>query len=254
MKRKVILIAATLFFAAVFVISGYHLLKIWKEYSAANQVYSNLQNQYVESIPDNTDTTHSTDTSAEQGVPESQVPISIDFDALLAENKDVVGWLYMPDSPVNYPVVQAEDNDKYLRRDLKGKYLSAGTLFVDYRNGAVGTNGNYIIYGHNMKNGSMFHCLANYKKQSFFDTHPVFYYLTPEGNYKIELFAGTTVASDADIYIPSPSDATLADVIAKSTFQSDVLLAEGDCVVTLSTCSYEYDEARYVVLGKLTKL
>lgn len=248
MKRKVILTVATLFFAAVFVISGYQLLKIWKEYSVADEVYSDLQNQYVQTLPDNTEA------SVEQTEPVNPVPISIDFDALLKENKDVVGWLYMPDSPVNYPVVQAADNNKYLRRDLKGKYLSAGTLFVDYRNGAVGTDDNYIIYGHNMKNGSMFHCLANYKKQSFYDTHPVFYYLTPEGNYKIELFAGTTVASDADIYIPSPSDAALADVIAKSTFQSDVQLAEGDCVVTLSTCSYEYDEARYVVLGKLTKL
>lgn len=254
MKRKVFFTVPILFFACVFLFSGYNLIKIWSEYAQANAINEELQNQYVQTIPESTGIPDNADAFAPETTPQNPAPIQVDFDALLQKNKDVVGWLYLPDSPVNYPVVQAEDNNKYLRRDLNGKRLSAGTLFVDYRNGPTETDRNYIIYGHNMKNGSMFHCLANYKKQSFYETHPVFYYLTPEGNYKIELFAGTTIASDHDIYIPSPNTAAFADIIAKSTFQSDVLLAEGDCVVTLSTCSYEYDEARYVVLGKLTKL
>ena len=118
-------------------------------------------------IPDETD---SDDTEPPKA---TELPISIDFDSLLSRNKDVIGWLYCPDTVINYPVVQGENNDQYLRKDLDGKYLVSGTLFADYRNGALGEDANYIIYGHNMKNGTMFSLLAKYKQQSYYDKHPV---------------------------------------------------------------------------------
>ncbi len=249
MKRKVFYSAAILLFATLFLVSGYNLIKVWSEYAQADALNKELQKQYVQhnSIPG------STNTASPEIAQKSKAPIQVDFDALLKENEDIVGWLYLPNSPVNYPVVQAEDNNKYLRRDLKGKYLSAGTLFVDYRNDPIGTDRNYIIYGHNMKNGSMFHCLTNYKKQSYYDEHPVFYFLTPDATYEVPLVAAVTVPSDGNIYAPNPDDATIADILASSSFQGNVEITDDDCLITFSTCSYEYEEARYIVIGKMIK-
>ena len=154
--------------------------------------------------------------------------------------------------------MQAEDNDQYLRRALNGKYLVSGTVFVDYRNGAIGEDANYIVYGHNMKDGSMFSSLAKYKEQSYYDEHPVMYYLTPDGDYKIELYAGLVVKRDALIYVPNPEETEFAEFLtnakANSTFKSDIELTENDTLITLSTCSYEYNNARYIVVGKMDRL
>ena len=190
-------------------------------------------------------------TAAEETV---QMPISIDFDALKQENSDIVGWIYCPDTPINYPVVKGKDNNQYLRSDLNGKYLVSGTIFTDYRNGEVGEDPNYIVYGHNMKNSTMFGTLVKYKKQSYYDAHPMLYFLTPEGNYTIELIAGAVVKRDSDIYQTAPTDNTIADIMIKSTFNSTVDIGKGKNIITLSTCSYEFNNARYVVVGKLKKI
>ena len=184
-------------------------------------------------------------------------PIQVDFPALLAENSEIVGWLYSPDTPINYPVVQAENNDKYLRRDLYGKYLVTGTLFVDYRNRAVTEDRNYIIYGHNMKDDSMFASLMNYTDQAYYDAHPVLYYLTPDGDFKIELIAGLTVPEAFDLYTPTPNELWLTGFLEearlKSGFRSSVTLSDADRIVTLSTCSYDNKNGRFVLIGKLVK-
>jgi len=186
------------------------------------------------------------------------VPIQVAFDSLLAENPEVTGWLYCPDTPINYPVVQAENNKKYLRRDLHGKYLVTGTLFVEFRNRAITEDRNYIIYGHNMKDDSMFGSLLNYADQAYYDAHPVLYYLTPQGDYKIELIAGLMVPDNFGIYTPTPDELWfaefLADARAQSGFRSPVTVSGSDRIVTLSTCSYDKKNERYILIGKLIKL
>ncbi len=112
------------------------------------------------------------------------------FEKLTAEYPDTVGWLYCEGTPINYPVVQSKDNLRYLRRLPDGRYNAAGSLFADYRCKEVAASGNYIIYGHNMKNGSMFGTLVRYKSQNYYDEHPTLYYLTPERTFRIELIAG----------------------------------------------------------------
>lgn len=215
------------------------------EYYQADKAYSDLQNRFVALSSNETDRT-----------PKETAPISVDFEALLRENADIIGWLYCENTPINYPVVQAEDNDYYLRRDLHGEYLRTGTLFADYRCPTVGTGQNHIIYGHNMQNSSMFGTLVNYKEQKYYEEHPVLYYLTPNNDYKIELFSGFTADAKSDIYRTEIGDteafeAFLQEMIAKSTFNSDVFVTGEDRIVMLSTCSYEFNNARYVVFGKL---
>lgn len=231
-----------------FLIAAFNIGKIYYDYGKADSTYNGLQKEYVAA--------NKAPESIEIPQEKETAPITIAFDQLMARNKDVAGWLYCPDTVVNYPVVQGEDNDRYLHRDLDGKYLSSGTLFADYRNGAPGDDANYIIYGHNMKNGAMFHILANYKQQSYYDQHPVMYYLTPDRNYKVELFAGLVVKRDDKIYTPNPDSFAelLAEYQEKSTFTSNVILEPTDAIITLSTCSYEFSNARYIVIGRLTSL
>jgi len=184
----------------------------------------------------------------------------VDFEALWEINPDVVAWLYCEGTAINYPVVKGTDNEYYLRRLLDGTWNIAGSLFVDANNQPGFVDHNTIIYGHNLKDGSMFRCVAEYKKQEYYDAHPVMLLVTPEQNYEIQLFSGyvadpqkaeetwsTWYGSHGEFQ--SWIDATLA----RSTFSSDVLPTTADRFITLSTCSYEWEDARYVVVGVLVE-
>ncbi len=253
MKRKTIRII-NIVLIAVFVIAAFNIGKIYYDYNKADSTYEEIQYEYVASNEELFESEQKGANESEQ-TKAPEPPITIDFDALLSRNKDVVGWLYCPDTVINYPVVKGKNNDQYLRRDLDGKYLVSGTLFADYRNGKLGEDANYIIYGHNMKNGTMFNMLAKYKQQAYYDQHPVMYYLTPDGNYRLELFAGLVVKRDDKIYNPKLDEeaflALLNDYRARSTFKSDIEPQHNDTIITLSTCSYEFDNARYIVIGRL---
>ncbi len=127
----------------------------------------------------------------------------MDFGLLQAENPDVVGWIYCPDTEVNYPILQSEDNNYYLRRRSDGAYHIAGSVFANCRNAPGLSNENMILYGHNMSNGTMFALLPQYARQEFYDHHPVWYLLTPTANYKVELFAGFVTSPPVPRSTPS---------------------------------------------------
>lgn len=242
MKYKKLRTTLIAILTVVFAVSAFHIIKIAHDYKTADKANTELQERYVQDIEPTTDEE------------EIQVPISIDFEALKKENSDIIGWIYCPDTPINYPIVKGKDNNQYLRTDLNGKYLVSGTLFADYRNGNIGDDRNYIVYGHNMKNSTMFGTLVKYKEQSYYDAHPILYFLTPDENYIIELCAGAVVKRDSDIYNPNPEKNVLAAFTEKSTFQSSVEISEYESIITLSTCSYEFNNARYVLIAKLNKI
>ena len=106
--KKIIVRALIIIFAAVFVFSGYNVIKILTEDKKANTLYTGIQNEYTTPVVPN----------AEEEAEEDPLPISVDFTALRDRNSDVVGWLILPDTVLNYPVVQAANNEKYLRKDL----------------------------------------------------------------------------------------------------------------------------------------
>lgn len=226
----------------IFAVSVFQIVKITYDNKTAEKENTELQQRFVKKV------------AKRQDDKTVQVPIRIDFEALQTKNNDIVGWIYCPDTPINYPVVKGKDNNQYLRADLKGKYLVTGTIFVDYRNGNIGADSNYILYGHNMKNSTMFGTLVKYKEQAYYNAHPIMYYLTPNGNYLIELFAGAVVKDDSDIYQLTPQQATVEDLKAKSTFVSAFTTDITDSIITLSTCSYDFNNARYVLLGRLNKI
>ena len=194
----------------------------------------------------------------ENPLPGETAPIAVDFDALWETNQDVVGWLYCEDTPINLPLVQAEDNSYYLHRLLDGTWNSAGTLFVDCRNAGDFSDKNTIIYGHNMKNKEMFGTLSNYREQFYYEAHPIMWLLTPEESFQLALIAGYVAPYNAEIYSFGLAEGDISALMEKSikqsTFQSGFQPSQADRYVTLSTCSYEYDNARYVLIGCLRPL
>lgn len=196
------------------------------------------------------------DTESEKK-PEPQKPepetINVDFAGLTSKYPDVVGYIYAAYTGINYPIVQSSSNDYYLNHDLDGNVNNNGSIFIEHLNSSDFSDQNTIIYGHNMKSGLMFAHLTNYKNQSYYNAHPYFYIYTPTQNYKLNLYAGFVCEHDDEVYALSLSQSQLEAMAAKSTFKSNIGTPTGN-VVTLSTCSYEFDDARYVVVGELVPI
>ena len=163
----------------------------------------------------------------------------------------------MEDSIINYPIVKGNDNSFYLNHSIDGKYNPNGSLFIDYRNKDNFEDMVTYIYGHHMKNNTMFGNLELFKEQNYYDNHKEMYLFTKEDNYILELFAGFTTADGSEIYnyINSDSNKKLVDYAkSKSNFITNIEISSKDKVVVLSTCSYDYENARYVLLGILKKI
>ncbi len=122
----------------------------------------------------------------------------MDWDALKAINPDTVGWIYIPGTVVNYPIVQAADDEKYLTHDFKGSegwIATFGAIFLAAENSSDFSDPNNIIYGHHLNDGSMFACVADFSDAAQFNDHRTVYILTPEGNYELSTFALVHVAA-----------------------------------------------------------
>lgn len=181
--------------------------------------------------------------------------ISVDFATLQAKYPDVVGWLYCANTGLNYPIVQTaeEGGEYYLYRDIDGSSNKNGTVFLDWRCSSDFTSQNNLVYGHNMKTGRMFAPIVKYRDQSFYDAHPYMYLYTPNQLYKVNLFAGMVTPGDSTVYNYSLTSDYIKECISSSTFKSSVGTPTGN-ILTLSTCAYDYDNARYVVMGELVPI
>ena len=254
-KSSPLLTVLIILFAGIFLFSAYKLWGILREYKAGENVYDNVTNE-VATIKESKTEVSGTMTVVER---ENELPIEIDFEALCAQYPDVVGWIYSPDTVINYPVVQGDDNDYYLDHLVNGDYNGSGSIFLDMRNLPDLSDQNSILYGHHMKNGSMFRSIVEYESQEYYEEHPTLYFLTPEKNYRVEVFAGYVTPSTSDTYTfnfagEEEFAAYLEDAISRSDFDAKAEVTAEDKILTLSTCTYAYDEARYVLQGKLVEL
>jgi sortase B len=252
MKIRTIIEGAVLVAAlAVFGVSAYKIYSYMDEAKKESQSVNTLSDNAVRIYVNDNMETNNDDNDNEE-----TLKLQVDFDYLKNENEDIKAWLYSPDTSINYPIAQSEDNDYYLHRLTDKTYNLAGTLFIDYRNNPDFSDFVTIVYGHNMKNGTMFGTLDNYKNQEYYNEHPLMYLATPNQSYTLELIAGYVTDADSDAYIiPQTSDERdefLKDVIKRSTFDSGISIddvARDDRLVMLSTCSYEYENARFVAVG-----
>lgn len=190
--------------------------------------------------------------------------LHVDFAALKGENDDVIAWLYSEGTVINYPVVQGEDNSYYLYRLADGTWNPKGSLFADYRCEKPFADFNTIIYGHRMNDGSMFKSLIEYRDtEGYYEAHKVMRLAAPDAEYEIAVFGADTIPADDDMYkLQFGSDEEKAAYIERirknneipSGGGSDVEVEPSDRIVMLSTCTYEFDDARLVVWGKLTEI
>lgn len=259
---KSVRLLLSLLLAATFLYSAYKLLDYYVDSQESVDLNEQIIEQSISSISTSVSNNEDSESEivvadeTEPPMPVETSPISVDFDTLKEANDDVIGWLYCEDTPINYPVLQSDDNSYYLRRLVNGEWNIAGSLFMDYRNNLSNNDWNTVIYGHNMKNDSMFGTLPEYRNQDYYEQHPVMYFLTPEADYKIELIAGFVTPSDSalyDVYLSESDRTSLYDELFKlSDFQANEYFFEKDVqLLTVSTCSYEYETARYVVVGKM---
>ena len=262
--RKVISTVLFLIFLGIFVFSAWKLWGIYSEYQNGIKAYEQITEQFVktESVRDKKGTAGAGAATVASAETESEIeePLfpDVDFQALKAVYPDVKAWIYCKGTPINYPIAWREDNEYYLYRLLNGEYDKGGTLFADCRNQPDFSDWNTIVYGHNMKNDAMFGVLPDYMEQEFYEKHPVMYLLTEEQNYEIRLIGGYVTPADAEIYrllsSQAERDALIHAVSRASSFDADVSVGAEEKLITLSTCVYDYEDARYILVGALKKL
>lgn len=268
---------------AVFCYSGYMLYTFYREYKKGSDEYDNLEANYsvsqdesenmnvleddkvLEQLQGAEDEAQSVQGRVMVTVTENGKQVSlpvmnnpIDFTELKQINQDICGWLRIRAIDISYPLVQGEDNDYYLHRTFEGESNFAGCLFLNYTNKTDFTDQNTIIYGHNMKNGSMFGKLKQFGIDETFQKSKYFWIFTPDFIYQYRIFSAMVVNKVGLTYQTMFLEDEFRNFveIAFSNSQVDntgVEVTDDDRVVTLSTCTGD-DETRFVVMGKLAQV
>ncbi len=218
--------------AGIMLVSGWRVFTIIRGYQADRSVYSKIS----EAAGD--------------------VEVGIDFDALSKINPDVIGWLYYEDTVIDYPVVKGENNEVYLSMLFDRTWGGCGTLFADCATIAPFRQFNTIVYGHHMKDGTMFACLKELRDQAYCVKHPKLLLMTPEGTFDLEIWAFLNEPSDSNIYMTNIEDEEgkqdYLDLVERlADYTTDVEVTTDDRLVMLSTCAYEFENARYIIACKM---
>ncbi|MBQ2730781.1 MAG: class B sortase [Clostridia bacterium] len=266
----------------VFLFSGYKFAGNLLEYAEAKKQYDELKEIFYSEgnsgdylaepslAPSTPDLLSSMQTSAADAAANNSVSGMGDeenYQVILARlaklkslNEDTYGWLKVSGTDVDYPVVQGEDNDYYLRRSFYRSYLNSGSIFVDSNCKSLSENRNTVIYGHNMKDGTMFHSLHNLNNQNYFESAEI-RLMTTEGIYVYDVYSVHQPHEMDRFFYTEFTDAEwreFLDWTKKQSFfpNSDVSLSRDDKIITLSTCvSTTQEEAyRFVVHGVLREV
>lgn len=239
--REAVMIGLLLVAVCVFVFSAYQLAITLASYYSGGKEYDKVKELAI-----------TNDTEDGDG-------FLIDFDALLAENEDTVGWIRFDEpSVINYPVVKSADNTEYLTKTFTANDNKLGAIFMDMRNNPEFTERNTFIYGHNLKvGGEMFSQLSEYADEAFCKEHPYFYIYTPKGEtLTYQVFSAGVVDAAADNYqIAYGTEEEYTNYLKlcqeSSNYQVDVELNAQSKIVSLSTCTNENENERFLVQGVL---
>lgn len=235
----------------------------------AGDIYKDLQSQVNSASPNvtvadsETETEEDTEPVEEDILSELGVEIpekNLDWDVLRETNKDIYAWIYIPETNVDYPVLQSGTSDEYyLMHNLDGSYGYPGCIFTQLLNSKDFTDYNTVLYGHNMKNGTMFRTLHYYQNEEFFYNNPYIYIYTENGVLVYEIFAAYNAG---DEHILNTYDlrteegfASYLDTVKEGAYlggyiRADVEVTTANHIITLSTCTDQSDE-RYLVQAVL---
>ena len=250
--------------AAVFLFCGGTVAVVQHQYAVSKRLYRAASESFTapaqlsaQKTSETPKTEGKTSTGPNDGIfrlPE-YAPIKVDFESLLKVNKDVDGWIYCPDTVIDYPVMHGLSNDTYLHHSYDRTPNASGSIFVDERNQRNFVDPVSILYGHHMASGAMFATLDWWSLPSYREEHPVMWLLTPTQDYKVELYSAYNTSAYSDTYaIPAyGSDPTeyLAKAYASGAWNADINLDPTAHYIVMSTCAYMFEDARWVLHGKL---
>lgn len=241
----------------VLVYSVFSLVTIFMEYKVGENEYDTNREKYSHTTedPNSTQIPEYIDESDPLN-PNFQIA-SIDWAGLKEENSDICAWIQFETlDQINYAVVQGTDDSYYLKHTINHTQNSAGSIFIEAQNKNDFSDMNTIIYGHNMKNGSMFGLLRYYKEASYYAGNEYFWIYTPQGNFRYKIFSCYEPMAVSETYSwwDSPCDEYtdyLSKIQSYSKYSTGVSVGPKDKIVTLSTCTSRGSDYRFVVHGKL---
>ncbi|MDR0515105.1 MAG: class B sortase [Coriobacteriaceae bacterium] len=190
--------------------------------------------------------------------------LQVDWEALREKNPETVAWIYIPGTVVNYPIVQATDNQKYLTTDFlggQGMVTTFGTPFLAAENSPTFSDTNNILYGHHMNDGSMFACIDDFRDSALFNSHRTIYILTPRGNYRCNSFSLVICGANDPLAQPNFQNAEklleyVQDKMARNVVTpdpDDVAAASVYKIFTLVTCDYTINDGRAVLFASVVE-
>lgn len=253
-KKKIILRCLTIFFVLLFCLSGFVLVKDMLERQADADNFDELthmaelnnsgtieSNQMI--VAEGTDTT----------VEEEKEHVR-NLALLQQENEECVGWLYIEDTRVNYPIMHTPDNpEKYLRMNFYGEYSVSGVPFMDATCSL--TSMHIILYGHNMRNDTMFGDVAEYTKREYREEHPFIEFETVNGCVQYEVFAVAIVDASDDWYFTNTAETPeeykekISYIREIDLYETGIMPEYGEQLLTLSTCYGSDDDTRLIVVA-----
>jgi len=232
MKKLICVIVFFIGFA-IFLFAFFRLLLIIKEYKTGRNDYEALKEVSRYADFDENDL-------SDEGLEHTG---TVDFNKLMEINKECIGWIEFENTDISYPIVQGQDNEFYLTHHFNKKKNAAGSIFMDYINETDFSDPYTILYGHNMKDGSMFAKLNQYESKDFYVENPVFWIYTPEKNYSYEIFSCYSLDTDT----VSQLETNLDVIIEQSKYSTGIFPEKDDKILTLMTCNSNGDTHRFFV-------
>lgn len=229
MKRMInnILLIICIF---IFCISTWKLYGYYRSYKKAKDTYSKI---------------------AKENVKISKNERKIDFKKLKSQNQDIAGWIYIRGTTIDYPIVQGKDNEEYLHQDFNKKKSSSGTIFLDNNCKKDFTSDNNIIYGHHMKNGTMFAQLLKFREKSFLKKHNEIMIFTPDRTIHLKVISVYAQKAQNKIPVTFANDKQKKAYIKKIESMSEQTIKTSRIndshIYTFVTCSYEGEDNRTYV-------
>ena len=253
--KKNILIALTVVFTVLFAVSTFFIFKHFQQEQKSQVLYDELAEAVTEAT-ESEEPTEPIQFSEEKTILAEYAP-------LYQKNEKMVGWISAPDTQINYPVVQTPDEpDYYLRRGFDDEYAVCGCPYVQEDCDVNAPSDNIVIYGHNMKNGSMFGELDKFESKDFWENHKTLFFntLTDKQEYEIVAVFKTFVYSDSPEafkyyrFVNAESEEEYNAFIERckelALYDTGVEAEYGDKLITLSTCEYSRANGRLVLVAK----
>lgn len=267
--KKIIDIAVAIAFTASIIavaVGAYKYLSKQADYAASERYYEELKSDYVDNA--DRDTSSEPPTGGESPNPEvmeqvrkdgsvetEPLPIeapSIDWAGLKSVNADIIGWIDVPAVGIEYPVLQGGDNQEYLHQDVSGEWRTAGSIFLDSENSLDFTDPHSIIYGHNMRNGSMFASLKQFNSQDVYESCPYFWICTEKKDILYQIVSvHAAITGDESFTLFTKKDSDFEKWLVFETGKSQIECRMPDRYIkrllTLSTCTPSSDSTRQLV-------